>query len=122
MEAVNLIQGSPEWLAFRKDHYPASEAPSMMNVGKFEPKKTADLALVRLGLKVIEISDYQQKIFDEGHETEENARPLAAQIIGEPLSNMTGRMDVYELAMGLSASLDGVNFGGDILFEHKNLE
>jgi hypothetical protein len=119
MEAVNLIQGSPEWLAFRKDHYPASEAPSMMNVGKFEPKKTADLALVRLGLKVIEISDYQQKIFDEGHETEENARPLAAQIIGEPLSNMTGRMDVYELAMGLSASLDGVNFGGDILFEHK---
>ncbi len=119
MDVVNLIQGSDAWLEFRRNHYPASEAPPMMGVGKYDPKTAPDLAMVRLGLKTKEISDFQQKIFDEGHETEENARPLVAQLIGEPLSNMTARMDVYELAMGLSASLDGVNFGGDIVFEHK---
>ncbi|GAB6071568.1 hypothetical protein JCM30760_26660 [Thiomicrorhabdus hydrogeniphila] len=119
MEAVNLIQGSPEWLEFRKNHYPASEAPSMMGTGKFVPKTPEDLALVRMGLKEMEISEYQQKIFDDGHETEENARPLAEMIIGESLANMTCRKDFSELALGLSASLDGVNFGGDIVFEHK---
>lgn len=119
MEVVNLIQGSQEWLDFRKNHYPASEAPAMMDVSSYEPKKSADLALVRLGLKTIDISDYEQKIFDEGHFTEACARPIVEKIIGEPLSNMTVRMDVHELAMGLSASLDGINFDGDVLFEHK---
>lgn len=119
METVNLIQGSPEWLQFRKEHYPASEAPAMMGEAKYEPKTPENLALTRLGLRTFEVSDYQQKIFDDGHETEENARPLVEQLIGEPLANVTCRKDMQELALGLSASLDGINFGGDIIFEHK---
>ena len=119
MEVVNLIQGSQEWLDFRKEHYPASEAPVVMGAGKFEPKTPESLALVRLGVKTIEVSDFQQSIFDKGHHTEECARPLVEKILGEPLSNMTGKIPADELNYDLSASLDGINFDGDILFEHK---
>lgn len=118
-EVVNIIQGSPEWDQFRREHYPASEAPSMMGDGKFEPKTPENLALVRMGLKTYPVSEYQQKIFDEGHEREECARPLVEQIVGERLSNMIMRLPVSGLSMPLSASFDGINFDGDILFEHK---
>ncbi|WP_127471927.1 YqaJ viral recombinase family protein [Thiomicrorhabdus aquaedulcis] len=118
-EFVNLVQGSLEWLEFRKNHYPASEAPSMMGESKFEPLKPEDLALIRLGLKAVVVSDYQQTIFDNGHETEECARPLVAMLINEPLANTTCRMNVPSLSMMLSASLDGITFDGDTLFEHK---
>jgi predicted phage-related endonuclease len=119
MEVVNLIQGSQEWLDFRKEHYPASEAPVVMGAGKFEPKTPENLALVRLGVKTIDVSDFQQSIFDKGHHTEECARPLVEKMLGEPLSNMTGKIPADELNYDLSASLDGINFDGDILFEHK---
>lgn len=119
MEVVNLIQGSPEWDLFRREHYPASEAPSMMGVSKFNPKTPEELALIRLGLKEIVISDFQQKIFDEGHAMEECARPIVEKLIKEPLSNMIGKKVVDRLAMPLAASLDGLTFDGEIVFEHK---
>ncbi|MBD3821875.1 MAG: YqaJ viral recombinase family protein [Thiotrichales bacterium] len=119
MEVVNLIQGTPEWKQFRLEHYPASEAPSMMGEGKYDPKTPEDLALVRMGLKTYPVSDYQQKIFDEGHEREECARPLVEQLIGDKLANMIARLPISGLSMPLSASFDGINFDGDILFEHK---
>lgn len=121
MDVINLIQGSPEWLDFRSNHYPASEAPAMMGEGLYEPKTPENLALVRLGLKQFEISSYQQKIFDDGHETERCARPIVERIIGEQLSNITGRIDEPRLSLGLSASLDGQTFDGEVLFEHKIL-
>ena len=35
MEFINLIQGSPEWLAFRKERIGASEAPSIMGISPY---------------------------------------------------------------------------------------
>lgn len=119
MEIVNLIQGSEEWLAFRKEHYPASEAPAMMGVGKYYPKTKEDLALVRLGVVKKEISLFQQRLFDKGHQTEEAARPIAEKITKEVFSNVTAKKIVEELNFNLSASFDGIDFNEEILFEHK---
>jgi hypothetical protein len=120
MQIVNLIQGTPEWNEFRSNNYPASEAPAMMGDGKFEPKTPENLALVRLGIKEFKVSDFQQKIFDEGHAMEACARPLVEELIlGESLSPMTGRIESPYLSLGLSASLDGITFDGDVIFEHK---
>ena len=119
MEVVNLVQGSQEWLDFRKLHYPASEAPSAMSCSKFEPKTVENLALVRLGVKEYEVTDYQQMIFDRGHEAEDNARILLEALIEDDLSPITGKKSVKGLNMPLSASFDGITFDGDIIFEHK---
>lgn len=119
-EFVNLIQGTPEWDAFRENHYPASEAPSVMGVSKFDPMTPEDLALVRLGLKDVEPSDYvQEHIFDKGHRMEDCARPLVEKIIGEELANTIARVEVDGLALPMSASYDGLTFFGEVIFEHK---
>lgn len=118
MEFVNLEQGTPEWEEFRRLHYPASEAPVVMGCGKYEPKTPENLALMRIGAKEYEVSEYQQKIFDEGHRSEAYCRPLIEGIIGEPLSPVTAKKDM-KLNMEMSASFDGLTFEKDILFEHK---
>lgn len=119
MEVVNLIQGTQEWLDFRKEHYPASNAPAVMSDGKYEPKTPESLALERLGIKTREIDDFTQSIFKEGHDMEEAARPLVEKHLlgGQPLANLTVRKEVEGLP--LSASLDGIDFTGKTLFEHK---
>ncbi|MBN2864942.1 MAG: YqaJ viral recombinase family protein [Thiotrichales bacterium] len=119
MEVVNVIQGSQEWHEFRKENYPASEAPAMMNVGKYDPGTRGELTLVRLGVRNIEVTDYQQMIFDKGHYTEACARPIVEKLLGEPLSNVTGRIVVKGLKKGVSASLDGLTFDFSMAFEHK---
>jgi hypothetical protein len=42
----NLIQGSPQWLAYRAQHFNASDAPAMMGVSPYksraeEPRRTS---------------------------------------------------------------------------------
>jgi hypothetical protein len=119
MKIVNLIQGSDQWHNFRKEHYPASEAAAMMSKSKFSPKSVEDLALVRNGLLEIEITDYQERIFENGHSTEAAARPILEKLIDDEFSPITAFIDIPELAKGLSASFDGITFAGDTLFEHK---
>ncbi|HEY9017705.1 hypothetical protein [Thiomicrospira sp.] len=117
MEIFNLIQGSDEWHAFRKINLPASEAPVVMGCGLFEAKNAHDLAMYRLGIKDMVVSEFKQFLFDEGHRMEEMARPLVEAIIDDQLSPIVGRRVIDGLP--LSASLDGRTFAGDILFEHK---
>ena len=119
MQTTNLIQGSQAWNDYRKYRYPASEAPSMMNEGKYDPKKSADLALIRLGLKTIESNPFQESLFKEGHKTEACAKPLVEELIGEPLAALTGELEVDGLGLSLSASFDGLTFFQEIIFEHK---
>ena len=120
MEIVNLLSNSLEWEKFREGCYPASEAPAAMGVSKFMPKTPEDLALIRVGAKVKEVTDYQQKkIFDPGHEHEFYARFLAEKIVGKEFSPVTGKIKVTDLLMDLSASYDGLSFDGDDIFEHK---
>ena len=112
----NLIQGSPEWHAYRAANDNASDAPAMMGVSSH---KTRDelLAEHATGIRP-EFSRYiQERILDKGHEFERLARPLAETIIGEELYPCTGSVE----GSRLSASFDGLTMIEDTAFEHKRL-
>lgn len=113
MQLVNLVQGSPEWLAHRAQHYNASDAPAMMGCS---PYKTRDALIRELATGITaEVSAETQSIFDAGHRFEALARPLAEEIIGEDLYPVTG------VNGKLSASFDGLTLMYDVGFEHKTL-
>lgn len=115
MEILNLHQGSPEWHAERLQCFTASEAPAMMGASK-NMSRTKLLDLKKTGLAE-DVSSYTQKIFDQGHETEANARPIIEAVIGEDLYPVTGKLVVDGLP--LLASFDGLTMMHSIGFEHK---
>lgn len=111
MQVHNVQQGSPEWLALRANHFTASEAPAMMGASKYQTR-TDLLTMKKTGI-VPEVTDQQQRIFDLGHATEEMARPLVEDIIGEELFPITASKG------NLLASMDGATLMNETLFEHK---
>ncbi|NWA03752.1 YqaJ viral recombinase family protein [Pseudomonas gingeri] len=111
MKVHNVQQGTPEWLALRASHFTASEAPAMMGASKFQTRNDL-LAMKKTGI-VPDVTQQQQAAFDRGHATEEMARPLAEEDIGEELYPVVGTSG------NLLASMDGATMLGDVLFEHK---
>lgn len=108
-----LVQGSPEWLAYRREHFNASDAPAMMGCS---PYKTRDALLLEIhtGLAA-EVGAETQRIFDNGHRFEGLARPHAENIIGQDLYPVVGSLGK------LSASFDGLTMLEDEGYEHKSL-
>jgi putative phage-type endonuclease len=113
MQIHDLIQGSPEWHAYRAAHFNASDAPAMMNCSPYKTR-TELLNERKTGLTP-EIDAHTQRIFNDGHRYEGIARPLAEKIIGEELYPVTGSMGP------LSASFDGLTMDEAIAWEHKSL-
>lgn len=113
MKQLKLKQGSPEWLAHRRNFRNASDAPAMMGCS---PYKTRDQLLYETytGL-TSDVGEAQQRRFDTGHESERLARPLAEEIIGQRLYPVVGTEG------NLSASFDGLTMACDINYEHKTL-
>jgi putative phage-type endonuclease len=113
MKIHNLIQGSHEWLAYRAQHFNASDAPAMMGCS---PYKTRAELLRELHTGVPqEVDTATQRSYDNGHRAEALARPLAEEFVGAefyPTTGSEGR---------LSASFDGLTLDGLICFEHKAL-
>lgn len=113
MKILNLVQGSPEWDAHRATHFNASDAPAMLGCS---PYMTRSELLHRMHTGITpEVDPATQRRFDEGHQAEQLARPLAEEIIGEELAPLVGVSDRY------SASFDGLTMMGDVAFEHKLL-
>ncbi len=113
MQVHNLTQGSPEWHAYRRNHFNASDAPAMLGCS---PYKTRDQLIAELATGVSEEVDAStQARFDAGHRFESLARPLAEEIIGEELAPLVGSEGKY------SASFDGLTLMEDTAFEHKTL-
>lgn len=113
MQVHNLTQGSPEWHAYRRNHFNASDAPAMLGCS---PYKTRDQLIAELATGIVpEVDAATQRIFDAGHRFEDQARPLAEKIIGEELAPLVGSNGKY------SASFDGVTLMGDTGWEHKSL-
>ena len=109
----DLIQGSPEWLAYRAQHFNASDAPAMMGCS---PYKTRAQLLRELHTGIVPEPDVAtEKRFANGHRAEAMARPLAEEIIGEELYPITGSEGRY------SASFDGLTLDESQGFEHKAL-
>jgi len=110
--AHNLVQGSPEWHAFRLEHCTASEASAMLGISKLT-KRTELLRMKSTG-DAKEFCDWVQKnILDHGHEVEAKARPILEEMIGSALYPAT-----YSYGP-LSASCDGLTMDGETAFEHK---
>ncbi|MES3041849.1 MAG: YqaJ viral recombinase family protein [Pseudomonadota bacterium] len=109
----DLIQGSPEWNAYRAQHFNASDAPSMMGCSPY--KTRTELLHERHTGLTADVDASTQRRFDDGHRYEALARPLAAAIIGEALFPVTGSEGK------LSASFDGLTMDESIAFEHKSL-
>ncbi|MGD6739702.1 lambda-exonuclease family protein [Photobacterium leiognathi subsp. mandapamensis] len=114
MKAINVTQGSQEWLALRTTKFTASEAPAMMGVSKYQSRE-ALLKLKATG-ETPEVSSYQEKIFAKGHAAEDAARPLVENIIGDELFPATAISDEYDWML---ASFDGITMMEDVVFEHK---
>lgn len=113
MRLVELVQGSPEWLAHRAKHFNASDAPAMLGLS---PHKSRRQLLAELSTGITpEVDPGTQRRFNLGHRAEALARPLAEEILGEPLYPATGVEGIY------SASFDGITLDGKTIFEHKAL-
>ena len=112
MQIHNLTQGSPEWQAFRLEHFGASEAAAMLGISS-KVSRTELLHQKATGTAKEFSAWVQANILDRGHMVEAAARPLVEDLIGADLYPVTcsdGR---------LSASCDGLTMGEDVAFEHK---
>ncbi|KAF1046372.1 MAG: hypothetical protein GAK35_01057 [Herbaspirillum frisingense] len=116
MKLHELIQGTPEWDAFRLNHNGASEAAAMLGLSKNVTRN--ELLQAKHTKEGKQFSDWvRTHILDHGHAVEAKARPLIEEIIGEDLYAVTcsnedeGRKE--------SASCDGLTLNYDIGFEHK---
>lgn len=117
MKTLELVQGSPEWLAARAQHFTASEAPAMLGLSPYM-SRTKLLDIKKSGIAP-EVDSFTQKLFDAGHETEARARTIAEAIIGEDLYPATGVAEIDGLK--LLASFDGITMLEEKSWEHKIL-
>lgn len=113
MKIHNLVQGSPEWLSYRAQHFNASDAPVMLGCSPYKTRAEL-LRELHTGLAAA-VDDATQRVFDAGHRAEALARPLAEEIIGEELYPITGSEG------RLSASFDGLTMDESTAWEHKML-
>jgi predicted phage-related endonuclease len=108
----DLVQGLPEWDAFRLQHRGASEAAAAMGLSR-HMKRTELLHMKHSGL-AREFSDWlQAHVLDRGHDTEAAARPHVEAQLGEDLYPVTCSRGL------LSASCDGITLDDETAFEHK---
>lgn len=109
-----LTQGSELWHAHRANSRNASDASAMMGCS---PYKTRTQLLKERATGITpEVDAHTQARFDRGHEIEALARPIAEGMIGEPLSPVIATTDDGYL----SASFDGISFGGELVWECKS--
>lgn len=113
MKVHDLQQGSPEWAAYRAQHFNASDAPAMLGCGPY--KTRAELLRELHTGRPADIDAGTRKRFDNGHRAEALARPLAEEFIGAELFPVVGS------AGRLSASFDGITLDETTCFEHKAL-
>lgn len=117
MKTVDLLQGTPEWVAHRAAHFNASEAAAVMNAAKYQPRTRDDLLLRKLGIVKDSYSEFQIGMFERGHEAERFARAIIEAEFGIELFPATGVDEIDGLP--LSASFDGITIDERVVFEHK---
>lgn len=112
MLAIDLVQGSPEWLAFRQNKIGASDAPVIMGVSPW----TTPHALweQKVGLRPAQATTARMQ---RGHDLEEPARQQFAQLMGIEVDPMVVQHREHDWMI---ASLDGLDKQGKCLVEIKH--
>lgn len=113
MKIHDVVQGTPEWHAFRANYLMASDAPAMMGVSPYKSRNEL-LQEKKFGISR-EVNSFLQKRFDDGHRFEALARPYAEKFLGEELYPICGSNGIY------GASLDGMTLAMAINWEHKSM-
>lgn len=104
-----LVQGSPEWLEYRRNKIGASDAPAIMGVGYLTPLQLWEE-------KVCGVTREQTKAMKMGHEFEAEARAWFEDGTGHAVKPSVIE---HKTIPYMIASLDGINAAGDILLEIK---
>lgn len=114
MIILDMVQGSDQWLAARREYDTASEASIMMACSKNVSRN--ELLHMKTTGTDREFSDwFQRNILDKGHEVEAQARPIAEEIVGEKLYPVTAT----DNEGWLLASFDGITVLDDTIWECK---
>lgn len=109
----DIAQGTPQWHAYRREHFNASDAPAMLGES---PYKTRSQLMHEMSTGIVpDVDEGTQRRFDDGHRFEALARPLAEKILDEDLYPVVGSLG------NLSASFDGISADESVVFEHKML-
>lgn len=103
---INLVQGSPEWLEFRRNHRMASETPALLGLSKYQTP--ADVRAAKLGK-----SAFVNPAMRQGTEQEPLARAAYELGMFEPMRTAVYADGEY------GCSLDGINMHEDIILEIK---
>ena len=108
MSAVlKLVQGSPEWLAYRKEMRNASETPAVLGISPW---------LTPYGLWLVKTGRGTQPVtpaMAHGTQLEPQARAAYEAQTGEIMNPLVLQDGLY------SASLDGINLAGTLIVEVK---
>ena len=107
-----LIQGTEEWLEFRKDKVGASDAPVIMGVSPWEINTPYKLFLVKYGLLKIKENSAMRR----GKELESRARDIFTEITG---IEMKPDVLIHQTRDWMIASLDGIDSKGKTIVEIK---
>lgn len=110
----DLVQGTQEWLEFRKNMFNASEAAAMLGLSK-KVTRNELLHMKKTGSAQAFSEWVQKNILDYGHEVEALARPIVEKAF---------EIDLYPITVSegkISASLDGITLDDQFIFEHKQL-
>lgn len=108
-----LIQGSPEWQAWRQTVRSASEAPAMMGASPYVSR--AELVKRYATGITPEVDAAAQRLFDKGHAVEPALRAIAEGIHGDEFYPAVAVSDDGYLG----ASFDGVTMLDDAICEVK---
>lgn len=110
MQIVNLVQGTQEWLDFRKTKIMASDCAKLM--GKSSWGNAVDVYLSKIGDVTIPINEAMKR----GSELEPQARSMINRTRGLTLEPVVAVSDVCNI---LGASFDGIDFDKNECYEFK---
>lgn len=109
MVAPHQIQGTPEWLEYRRTRGGASELPALMRCSPWMPRTPLELYELKTGLREVAVNPAMR----HGTKHEPAAREWMEGMIGEALEPQ-----VIE-AGRIVASLDGITMDGATIAELK---
>ena len=135
MKRIDIEQGTPEWLEWRKGFKTGSNAPKALGDSPYQSRHAYMTELLNGTSKPIHKKTAE--IFQKGHDSEAAARPIVEQILsqteGRPITLAPACCEMEEsdwpkeipqpmresLEGKMAASLDGLSEDGTIIFEHK---
>lgn len=112
-----LRPNTPEWEEHRDKCFNASEIPSVLGCSPHTSR--SELLKQKATGEKPEISWFQQRIFDKGHQFEKYALPWAEEIAKTDLFSTIISAEIDDLI--LSASFDGICIFDREVWEHKQL-